>query len=142
MAFMKIIFLIFVSLFYASCKNSSHDIFLGTWQKDSSTNGPTSRFSSPYESGVLVFKKNGTYTYSWSADDVSGSDRGKYFITDSINGLKFLKLERRSEHYIYYTILEVDRRRLKVKSRYNYEVGDSIIYYDIVDIFRKKESNK
>ncbi len=136
---MKIVLAIIVSLLFESCKSKVPDFFIGTWQKDSSTNGPTSRLSRPYESGTLVFNKNGTYNYRWGSDDVFGSDSGKYIITDSVNGLKVLKLEKRSGYYFYYTVLEVDNKRFKAKCKLSYDAEDSTIYYDMIDVFKKIE---
>ncbi len=114
-------------------------IFSGTWKKDSSTNGPTTKLSLPYVSGTLILKKNGKYIYDWNADDVFGNEKGNYIIVDSTNGSKILKLIRPSGYFDDYVILEKSRDRLKVKSRHSYNTGDSTIYFDMVDVFRKIE---
>ena len=114
-------------------------MFLGTWKKDSSTNGPTRELSRPYQSGILVLKRDGTFDYRWSAIDVIGEEHGKFFITDSTNGLKILKLVGEANSY-YYTILEADNNRLKTSEKNSYEVGDSTIIFDMIDIFKKKDA--
>jgi hypothetical protein len=112
-------------------------IFLGTWKKDSSTSGPTTRLSRPYESGTLVLNKDGTFYYRWAADDVMGDKYGTFIITDSINGLKILKLLSPANSNFYYTILEADNNRLKTTHKSSYKVGDSTITFDMIDIFKK-----
>jgi hypothetical protein len=128
--------LFFVSV---SCQNQTSESYIGTWKKDSSTNGPTTKLSKPYESGILIFKKDSTYRYSWAADDYLGDDTGRYFILDSAGDLKILRLKKTSDYYRDYIILEKSSRRLKVKSIHNYNVGDSTIFFDMVDIFKRTQ---
>jgi len=130
---------LFCMLFFVSisCQNQISESFIGTWRKDSSTNGPTTRLSKPYVSGTLIFGKDSIYSYSWIADDVLGDDRGRYFIIASGNGLKILRLEKAPGYYSDYIILEKTNHRFKVKSRHSYNVSDSTIYFDMVDVYKK-----
>ncbi|MEO5946543.1 MAG: hypothetical protein ABIP79_06970 [Chitinophagaceae bacterium] len=139
---MKIVFFIATFLFLVSCKKKVPSIFLGTWKIDSSTNGSTKRLSKPYESGILNLKKDGTYTYNLAAADVFNEYSGLFFVSDSINGIKILKLEIGSNYNFYYVVEKLENNMMQVSSRQSYDYGDSTIYFTKRDIFKRKESTK
>jgi hypothetical protein len=141
---LKILAAAIVVNLFISCRNNAHEIFFGTWKKDSSTSGPTTRLSKPYESGTLVLKKNADFNYKWRADDVMGDYDGEFEINDSTNGLKILCLMHGQKLYRKYIILEADDKRMKtsLKSSYTLYNSDSTIFFEMVDVFKKIETVK
>lgn len=139
---MRNLIFIFVVIYFVSCESKPGNGLLGTWKKDSSSNGPSSKLSRPYEKGTLIIKNDGTYEYDWMADDVGGNSKGKYFITDSVD-LKVLKLERAPNIYFVYRIVEYDQNRFKSISTQKYTaLDDSIIFFEMIDIFKKVKETK
>lgn len=112
-------------------------MFVGVWKKDSSTSGPTTRLSKPYESGTLVLNEDGSFYYEWSAIDVMGAAHGEVMIDDSTNSMKILKLMKDGKLYRRYIILEIDTLRMKTSLKSSYDVADSTIFFDMIDVFKK-----
>ena len=123
-----------------SCKAKAPKMFVGVWKKDSSTSGPTTRLSKPYESGTLVLKEDGHFNYKWNTDDIFGEAEGDFVIDDSTNSIRILKLMRDQKLYRDHIILEADNIRMKTSCKSSYDVADSTIYFDMVDVFKKIEA--
>jgi hypothetical protein len=139
---MRILIPILTIILFLSCGSEHRNSLIGTWNKDSSSNGPSKILSRPYESGTLTLKNDGAYEYNWMADDIGGNRNGKYFIIDSISGSKILKLERDSGNFFIYRILEFNDRRFKAISTHHYTtLDDSTIFFDMIDVFKKIKSH-
>ena len=134
---MRPISIVLAVVFFVNCTNKVPDSLLGRWEKDSSTNGPAKKLSRPYESAILVLKKDGTFDYKWSADDVGGKEHGKFIVKDSADGFKILELINTKNRFRYCKILEADNYRLKTSHKNSYGVDDSTIYFDMIDVFKK-----